>query len=477
METSIVKDILFHPMSREGRAAMEQFFGTAYSDLAGQWLHLWKFSQKDQVKESFFTQQIDGKTIDQILQLAESFDVYVGCGLRPKNYGPHDRGKAECISGITGFWLDVDYGPGHKKANLPHTKEDAMDLIQSMGLPPSLIVHSGHGFQPWWLFKEPWIFENEEERKRAMTVCSAWSRTLIAQAKARGWTADNVGDLARVMRIPGTWNHKNGQMVPVEFDSICEARYDPSEFDDLLLADIIIDAPEAPLSTNGSQSGGFVLRADATPPFEKFNAFKENDDKFRGSWNRTRKMDSASEYDLSLATLAMMAGWDPQEIVNLLIASRRKHGDDLKLREDYYARTLSKAMASHRHHRALEELDVLAEAPANSEAGPSGESEQERARTMLSTLLGRNIEAVRKYGDQPSEYDMVVEGKTIFLGGWPTSTIKRSFVRSLWMASSIKSRLLKRLNGSRWSNCCSRPVTKSRLGRKGIAWKPLSGQF
>ena len=52
---------------------------------------------------------------------------------------------------------------------------------------------------------------------------------------------------------------------------------------------------------------------------------------------------SPSAYNMSMATMAMQAGWSDQEVVNLLICWRRKHGHDLKLRENYYLMTLDKA--------------------------------------------------------------------------------------------------------------------------------------
>ncbi len=99
-----------------------------------------------------------------------------------------------------------------------------------------------------------------------------------------------------------------------------------------------------------------------TPPFEKFLALTENDQKFKRSWEHRRpdmQDPSASGYDQSLANIAMGAGWSDQEIANLMIAHRRKYGEALKLREDYYQRTIRTAkepMVGAKAQRALEEL-------------------------------------------------------------------------------------------------------------------------
>lgn len=107
------------------------------------------------------------------------------------------------------------------------------------------------------------------------------------------------------------------------------------------------DAPEedapAPVAT-----GNLTLTANAQPP-EGFAALIANDEVFAATWAHKRDAEfrdtSCSAYDLALANIGVRAGWSDQEIANLLIAHRRTQGADLKLREDYYQRTISKARA------------------------------------------------------------------------------------------------------------------------------------
>lgn len=107
--------------------------------------------------------------------------------------------------------------------------------------------------------------------------------------------------------------------------------------------------------------GALVLRPDAQPPHEKLEVLLANDDRFRDTWNRQRrdlKDHSASGYDMALAAVTAQAGWSEQEIADLLIAHRRKNGDDLKLRQDYYQRTIDRAMAATRKDALQAELYV-----------------------------------------------------------------------------------------------------------------------
>ncbi len=98
------------------------------------------------------------------------------------------------------------------------------------------MVHSGHGLQAYWLFKEPWTFEDESERQQAETLSRRFQATLRTFAHEHGWTIDNTSDLARVLRLPGTFNTKLGERRPVEVVRWHpERRFDPSELEPYLV--------------------------------------------------------------------------------------------------------------------------------------------------------------------------------------------------------------------------------------------------
>ena len=135
-------------------------------------------------------------------------DLYVGVGLSAANRGPNERCKASDTAGIAALWIDFDVaGPAHKKKNLPPTMEDALALIPS-DLTPTTVIHTGHGVQGWWNFKEPWLFSNNDDRLRAADLARCFNRLFQTRAGERGWSVDSVADLARVLRIPGTTNTK-----------------------------------------------------------------------------------------------------------------------------------------------------------------------------------------------------------------------------------------------------------------------------
>lgn len=147
------------------------------------------------------------------LDLCQSNEnVYVGMGLQNKpSHQRKGRGAAKHVQAITCLWADIDFSFGsiHKKLHLPPTEEDALKLASEIGIEPSVVVHSGHGLQCYWLLKTPWIFTSEEERNHAADITYGWVNTLQQIAASHGWMIDSVGDLARVLRVPGTINLKD----------------------------------------------------------------------------------------------------------------------------------------------------------------------------------------------------------------------------------------------------------------------------
>lgn len=117
-------------------------------------------------------------------------------------------------------WLDADLyfsvnavdagnprGPGHRVQNA-HVRQvrvvyaDLDSAGASMPLQPSITVNSGRGTHAYWLLSEPIAASAATELQRR------WVHTVGADPAAV--------DLARVLRVPGSVNTKNGQRVTVE---------------------------------------------------------------------------------------------------------------------------------------------------------------------------------------------------------------------------------------------------------------------
>jgi hypothetical protein len=278
-------------------------------------------------------------------------DVYGGVGLASKDYGPAHRCVSDEIDGLAGFWADLDLlSPAHNK-KLPACIEDALTIIPA-SMPPTLVNATGNGAHAWWLFKEPWIFENDEERKEAAALIARWHTLLRYNSQQKGWAFDRLSDLARVLRIPGTQNLKDpANPKDVVLYSASERRYNPSDFQEYL-DDLDIPDPEAQEKAARDWQERFkdrpalVVNPAATIPADVLKLWLETDMRFRNTWNRQRHDlhdQSQSGYDLALACFGMDAGITEQQIVDLMCHHRAYHHQKQRTRLDYFQRTISKA--------------------------------------------------------------------------------------------------------------------------------------
>jgi hypothetical protein len=153
-------------------------------------------------------------------------------------------------------------------------------------------VHSGHGVQCWWIFREPWIFSGDADREHAADLARRFNRLFKERAKARGWDCDSVSDLARVLRVPGTTNAKVvGAHRPVYILRDCDRRYNPSEFEDYLTSTCIAPRPAHSghrAAVRVQPDGPYILNPQADPPMEKFNLLRKFEPRFARSWRHDR---------------------------------------------------------------------------------------------------------------------------------------------------------------------------------------------
>lgn len=125
------------------------------------------------------------------------------------------RGGSGDTGALVGVWADVDIaGAGHRQSGtlpLAGNIEQALAVVDSIGVAPTHVLHSGGGLQVWWLFTEPWLFTDSTDRAQADALSSAFGHTVKCRAAELGHHADDVSDLARILRPAGTWNRKPGR--------------------------------------------------------------------------------------------------------------------------------------------------------------------------------------------------------------------------------------------------------------------------
>ena len=333
----------------ELRDKTREFFELLYGDASSGYLIIWA---KGYEAKAYPVTQIN-QAVDTVEKLAQITDTYYGVGLHKKIPEQGKRGSASDVVAIPGFWLDIDYGPNHKKRDLPKTLEDAQELLHSFPLPPSLQIHSGQGLHCYWLFREPWVFESDAERETATNMSKAFARIFTTAAKGRGWNIDNVADLARVLRPAGTFNHKpkdRGQeALQVKMIECNDNRYNIDDVDQYLPTLEVDKLNRKAVATeiiSPAMSDSEVIRRASTA---------RNGDKFkRLHIGNIDGYPSASEADQAYVNILVFWTQDQEQLSRLWRNSGLKDVErtdpDKLSRDDYVYRTINKALSDCEEH-------------------------------------------------------------------------------------------------------------------------------
>lgn len=111
------------------------------------------------------------------------------------------RGTATQVTRLAAVFADLDIKAGGM-ASYQDAQDVISDLSDMVGTRPTAIVISGGGLQPLWMI------EDGPSGADARALLRRWGRMVVHVAGLRGGQADMVYDLARVLRVPGTMNHK-----------------------------------------------------------------------------------------------------------------------------------------------------------------------------------------------------------------------------------------------------------------------------
>jgi len=151
------------------------------------------------------------------------------------------RGRNESALAIGALWAEIDTTEGdHKASNLP-TMEEAFEFIEALPLPPSSLVLSGGGVHVYWFLRELLTIETEEIRGEVARLVLGWQAFIREGMTTKGWKLDETHELARVLRVPETLNHKYSPPRPVRVDLFEEGRrYNPGDFEPYIPAGITV---------------------------------------------------------------------------------------------------------------------------------------------------------------------------------------------------------------------------------------------
>ena len=173
------------------------------------------------------------KAAERIKVLGISANTYYCVALRQEGLPTYTRGGIEQIHTVVCMVADVDVlGPAHKEKDLPKTEKEAIAFVNSLKLKPSIIVRSGNGVHAFWLLDEPFIIHNGDERERIRELSAGFGMYVIAEGIKNGWKLDNVQDVPRMLRAPGSLNFKSNPPKQCEVYSAEEIRYPVTAFEE-----------------------------------------------------------------------------------------------------------------------------------------------------------------------------------------------------------------------------------------------------
>lgn len=145
------------------------------------------------------------------------------------------RGGEDLAHALTHLWADGDFGtighkPGPDDLPAPPDEDAVTKVVTESGLPePSGWAHSGGGYNPVWLLAETFVI-GEDDRSQIKALTTTWQAILAAQACRYGWSWDTeVGNLDRLMKLPGSVNRKEGLQRATSIGPGSGAVYDLAE--------------------------------------------------------------------------------------------------------------------------------------------------------------------------------------------------------------------------------------------------------
>jgi len=125
----------------------------------------------------------------------------------------------ENVKALKAFWLDIDCGPSKAEINAETGRPDGYidqqtglaalrTFCESVGLPAPTLVNSGGGIHAYWPLEE------EISRRDWEPVAERFKEVCRTQ---NFYVDDKVFEVARILRVPGTFNYKQEEPRPVEF--------------------------------------------------------------------------------------------------------------------------------------------------------------------------------------------------------------------------------------------------------------------
>lgn len=224
---------------------MKDFLEAIWGELDGRYGEIRALG--DKYPNSSFSPEVDIAMAEAMSFDAAGLDAYFG--VLPRSRAKGDG--ASIADETTVLWADVD-------AKAFADKAAAFFAIGRVILQPQVIVDSGNGYHAYWLLDRPVPFDAAQEVMKGIAITTG---------------ADRVYDKARILRVPGTRNHKGcdheapciGLPVRLLRLDITDRRHRFSDFADL--AETAHQADRRPRRTRVVSTEGWNPSDEDAPKF------------------------------------------------------------------------------------------------------------------------------------------------------------------------------------------------------------------
>lgn len=149
--------------------------------------------------------------VDNFCEKHKDAQIYFGVATRDGN-----GGKEKNVKSIPCFWVEMDY------KNIPEAK--IQSVIDKFGFKPSIVTKTGGGIHLYFLLDKPVDLNRCED----VVKVNDWIR--LELNKLGGCKFDKISDIPRILRLPGTVNHKYDHKPVCEVVEINDNVYKLDDF-------------------------------------------------------------------------------------------------------------------------------------------------------------------------------------------------------------------------------------------------------
>ncbi len=208
----------------------------------------------------FFPASHSSPVIDAIKSVANKQQGAVIGFSRMASPPLNGRGKSEDVIAFSVIGMDIDIKDSNKANKaLPETIDEAIDALETLPLPPTLIVKSGSGLHAYWRISEDIHINDDSERKSAQSFVANFYKGVARDLPQ--YSFDATQDIARVFRAPATYNLKdpnNPRLVSIISDRSGERVYKQEEILAVSATRSSTKGRESIIKINDTQSDGNI---------------------------------------------------------------------------------------------------------------------------------------------------------------------------------------------------------------------------